>query len=61
MKAQRGGQRRSEVAFLHCVSELCVTQMSAGRHRRLIPLAPKSDGAQELWEPVQRDLVKGVR
>lgn len=61
MNARRGGQRRSEMAFLRCVSELCVAQMSAGRHHSLIPLAPKSDWARELCELVQHDLLKGMR
>lgn len=61
MNARRGGQRRSEVAFLHCVSEPCAHTDVCWKAQDLVPLAPKPGEAQELWELVQRDLLKGVR
>ena len=47
--------------FFTVYQSFVLTQMSAGRHNSLMPLAPKSDGAQELCELVQRDLLKGMR
>lgn len=64
MKAQRGGQQRSEVPFfpfLPVHQSFVHTHLSAGRHKSLILLAAKSDGAQELCDLVQCDLSKGVK
>lgn len=47
--------------FLTVYQSFVLTQISAERHKSLMPLAPKSERAQELCKLVQRDLLKGVR
>lgn len=53
-----GGQRWP--LFTVCQS-FVLTQVSAARRKSLMPVAPKSEWAQELCKLVQRDLLKGMR